>query len=250
MPASLLGIFTGADAAGVTSRTTSSRTTTAGSLITICVAGWNSSTGAALSESDNKSNAYTEDFESEFASTGSSFINFALGHNLAGTRGASHTCTGTSSPANNLSVTAQEWDGIDAAPTIDVGTLNTGTSTAPSCQVAVSGGAALVVGLMIYDGNATTIAPSGDTQASEEDEGNSDQAQNVAYKVSQTGTVTISWTLGASRNWACRAVAFTEAAGGGGGSEEPQERRFGLTPGGIYAPHGWKDGVRIMRRAA
>lgn len=227
MAASLLGIFTGAHTATATA-TTSTRTTTAGSLVTGCGANWVDASGAALAITDNQANGYTESFESEVGA----FINFCLAYNLAGTRGAGHTVTITKTGAGGspaTSVTAQEWDGIAASPTIDTGALANGTSTSPSCSVTVTGGAALIVAMVVYDGSATTITVSDGTQASEQDESNTRQAQNVAYKLSQTGSVTIAWTLGASRVWGCRAVAFEESGGGAAG--QPTVKRFGGVPG-------------------
>jgi hypothetical protein len=67
---------------------------------------------------------------------------------------------------------------------------------------------------MIYAGASTTATVSNGTQISEADENSDHQAHFVAAKFGQSGTVTITWALAASRQWACYAVAFEETGGG------------------------------------
>lgn len=208
MAASLLGVFAGADAT-TAAVTTGSRTTTSGSLVTGCGGHWSSTTGTAVAITSSLAGTYTELQELEF--TGQlGFPNIALAYNIGGTRGASHTITSTQTGGENFSsVTAQEWDGIQAAPTV-VSATATGNSTAPSVSVAV-GAASLAVGMVSYDNSpALTITPNGATQASEQDEDFTNCSQNVSFKVGQTGTPSIAWTLSGSGRWGAIIAAFTE----------------------------------------
>ena len=208
MAASLLGIFTGSDGQGA--ETTGSRTTTAGTLITIGGAAWLGGDAPVVANTDSKSNTYTEPQELTFDTD----VVIALSYNMAGTRGTSHTCTCTPTPSIGAasSVTAQEWDGVANPPTVASAT-NTGTaSTAISVSVAV-GAASLAVGLQAYNTTGITVAPNGATQASEQDEDNTNQEQNVSYKVTQTGTPSIDWTASGNCDWGAIIVTFTEAGG-------------------------------------
>lgn len=212
MPASLLGIFTGAD--GSSPITTSSRTTTSGSLITGCGAGWHDATGQTITISSNQAGVYTEEQEFEFTSGAGSFVNMAVAQNIGGTRGAGHTITNTLGSGGTVcSVTAQEWDGIESSPTVAKAT-NTGASTDPTVSVAV-GASSLAVGMACYDGTTvlTFDTDSPGTEASAQDIDNTNQAQVVSYKVGQTGSPSIDWTLNASRTWGAIIVTFTESAG-------------------------------------
>ena len=89
--ASLLGTFTGGEA-GALAATTSSRTTTAGSLITVGGAHFRDTTApTAIAVTDSKSNTYTD------VEQGITPIRLAIGYNMAGTRGTVHTVTSTAS---------------------------------------------------------------------------------------------------------------------------------------------------------
>lgn len=208
MAAALLGVFGAAEGAGAP--TTGSRTSTSGSLV---LGHGGSNSGASdenLAITSSLAGTYTEAIQDRLQS-GAVHYYLALSYNIGGTRGASHTLSMNDSGGNSLGGT--EWSGIAASPTVDVGTASSGSSTTPSASVTVTGGAALVVGVCGYGGTATTIAVSDGTEAQEIDEDQSRASQNVAYKITQTGTVTISWTLGASRDWHAFAVAFTEDGG-------------------------------------
>lgn len=192
--------------------TTNTVTTTAGNLLTACGVNWRSVTGGAMTLTDSKAVTWTEDpAEIEIGS----FVNLALAYNQGGARGTLHSAiaTGTIGSSPQTTVSMHEWSGIDTSPTV-VSNSATGTSTAPSVNVTV-GSASTVVACMSYDGATTTITPNSGTQAVEVDETSSVQNHAVAYKVGQTGTVTISWTLGASRTWGAVIESFTEVGGGG-----------------------------------
>ena len=80
------------------------------------------------------------------------------------------------------------------------------------------GAASLAVGIVVYNGASTTITPNVGPpetfQASEQDENSDFQAQNVGYKVAQTGTPP---DLDRRRlaAWGAVLICFTEAAAGG-----------------------------------
>jgi hypothetical protein len=210
----LVGVFTaGEQSGGGTTITTGSRTTSSGNLITGVSANWRNLTGQNLVISDSSANTYTEAQEIEVGS----FVNLVISYNANGTRGASHTVTMTTGNADTgRSIGAQEWSGVDASPTV-VSAQASGSSTAPSVSVS-PGSASLCVGAVAYDGSATTISQNGGTEAQEVDENNDNQAINIAYKTSQSGSISIAWTLGASRTWGAVIACFTESGGGGGGS--------------------------------
>jgi len=217
--AALIGNFTETDGAGAL--TTGSRTSVAGSLITIHGATYDPSTsGANVVLSSNQAGTYTELQELEFSGGGGDFINIALAYNIGGTRAAGHTCSMTDTGVQSLS--ASEWSGIEAAPTVASNT-GSGTSAAPTDSQAV-GAASLVILMLAYGGASTTIAVNDGTQASETDENSDNQAQAVHYKVAQTGTPSITATLGASRPWGVIIATFTED---GGGVAAVTARRFG-----------------------
>jgi hypothetical protein len=209
--ASLVQTFVGGEAAtaGVTS---GSRTTTAGTTITVGGGHYRSSTPpTSVAVTDSKSNSYTD---VELANTE---VRVTLGYNVAGTRGTTHTVTSTASGGSGDSastVSGHEWDGIEVTPTI---VTNTATSTGTAVAVSRAVGAAsLAVGIVAYQGASTTMAvASGTVEAYEQDENSDFQAQNVGYKVAQTGTPQLDWTLGASRLWLSVIICFTEAAAGG-----------------------------------
>lgn len=218
MAASLLGIFSAATGTGAL--TTGSRTTVAGSLITVHNSGWAATpTPSCPVPTDSKSNAYSEhvDFAVSFGG-GNSFPMLALASNLpTGTRGASHTVsTGALTGSTSHTLVACEWDGVQTAPTILTATNSGFTATAGSVSISPAV-PSLVVGMYCYDSTATTIAVSSPTlEAVEVDESNTTQDQNVGYKVTITGATTLNWQSGASRDWVAIAVAFSEIAVGVG----------------------------------
>lgn len=210
--ASLLGLFAAAESS-TGSATSGSRTTTSGSLITNEPAAWNGATFPTFTESDDKSNTYTEHWDQNFEESATERGGYALASNLGGTRGASHEVTATTTGGSGMSLGGQEWDGIAAGPVVTTGTVATGTSTDPTCSVTPSGGASLVIGQMIYNGAPKTFTVDNGTEAQEIDENNTRQAQGVAYKVAASGSTSISWLLSGTEFWSCRAIAFEEAAG-------------------------------------
>lgn len=194
--------------------TTTTVTTTAGNLLTACGVNWRSNSGGVMTLTDSKSNTWTEDpAEIEVSEAAGSFANLALAYNVGGTRGTLHTATATGSSGGSpqTTVSLHEWSGIDTSPTV-VTNSATGASTAPSVAITV-GASSTMVACLTYMGSSTTIAVNSGTQAIEVDESSSVQDHAVAYKVGQTGTITVSWTLGASRTWGVVAQAFTEAGG-------------------------------------
>lgn len=211
--ASLLGTF-GAAEASATSVSSGSRTSTTGSLVIGQGSTWNGSDVGALAITDDKSNAYTEHLQDTVSSGAGSFGEFVLSSNNGGTRGLSHEVICTTN-VNIVTVGGLEFDGVEASPTVDVGTLASGTGTAASCSVTPTGGAALVVGIMAYDGSGTTFAVNAGTLGLEVDENNDRQANGTNYIVNATGATTTSWTIALSRAWAARSVAWTEVAAGG-----------------------------------
>lgn len=211
--ASLLGVFTGAIVAAAAG-TTSSRTTTAGTLITGSGAHFRATTApTSVAITDNQSNSYT-DVES---STG--LFRMSLGYNIpsGGTRGAGHTVTSTASGGTGTSgssVGAQEWNGIDSSPTVATNNQTDASNTAHSISVS-PGSSSLVVGLFGYGGSTTTISvDSPGNQAQEIDESSTQQDQNVGYKVASSGATSIAWTVGAARTAAMVAMSFTETPSG------------------------------------
>lgn len=202
--ASLLGTFAAAEAAS-SSVTSGSRTTTSGTLVTAAGGTWYGDASKTVTLSDNKSNTYTEPTsEVQFGS----FACVGIAYNMAGTRGTSHTVTNTTN-GNAISVGGQEWDGIEASPTVVSG-KTTGSGTAVSHSVTV-GAASLVILAFGYAGSSKTFAPNGSSSAQEIDENNDTQAVGVYYKVAQTGTPSVAATLSSTDTWGAIAIAFTEA---------------------------------------
>ena len=225
--ASLLGTFTGNEASSLAVTNSGSRTTTAGSLITVGGAHFREgSTPTAVAITDNKSNTYTD------VEAVTTLCRIALGYNVAGTRGTTHTVTSTASggtgsfPGSTL--TAQEWDGIAVGPTIVTATNATSSANPLVNVTAPSGATSLAVGLLAYADASTTIAVgSGTTEAQEQDENSDFQAQAVGYKVAVASgsSAQIDWTLGASRAWCAALVVITELAAAGG--DHPAVKRMG-----------------------
>jgi hypothetical protein len=208
MAGSILGTF--AAVSGASDVTTGSRTSVAGSLITIHCAAWHSS-APVITLSDNKSNTIT----TTSVADGSDRI--AQGYNASGTRGATHTVSAGFDNTSGCSLVGLEWDGIEAAPTVVTNTA-TGSSTAPSVSATAGGSpTSTYIGTMSYGGSATTIAPAGGaSEGAEVDEGSNNQDLAVAYKVGLSGAQSVAWTLGASRGWGAVIQTFTEAGGAGG----------------------------------
>lgn len=220
--ASLLGTFAAAESAGAT--TTGSRTTTSGSLITGTPSVWTTSGAATLDAcTDSFTNTYTlpstaqVNFNDGVAPSGDSSV--GLSYNIGGTRGASHTVSHVDEGSSNA-LGAQEWDGIEASPTVAVNTA-TGSGTAVSVSQAVSA-SSLVILVMGYDGtSATTFDGNGSSTGQKIDENNDQQDCGVFYNVAQTGSPNIAATLAASRTWGALFVSFTESAAAPGGALPP-----------------------------
>lgn len=211
MAMSLVGTFTAAEGTG--GLTTGSRTTTSGNLITAHGASYRfSGVPGAITLSDNKSNTFTHQTQQNIAS-GSDNCGVRSAYNANGTRGASHTVSGSYASTANQTLVAHEWSGIEATPTV-VSANATGTSTAASGSV-TAGAASGYIGTMIYLGSSTTFAPNGATQAAEVDENSDQQAMGTAYRTGLTGSNSVAWTIAASRLWGVTVSAFTEAASGG-----------------------------------
>lgn len=211
MPAALLGLFGAGENAGIV--TTGSRTSTAGSLITVACGTFNAPTAICSTPTDSFGNAYTEQLEVSAGADTTASLAYTL---PTTTRGAAHTISKADDGSGN-SIGGQEWSGIETAPTIASASA-TGTSQDPSASVAVSA-ASLAVLVYLYSGAATTFDDAGGsvdgTPGQEIDENSDQQAVCVRYKVGQTGTPSITGRLGASRVWGAAIVTFTEAAAGG-----------------------------------
>jgi hypothetical protein len=163
---------------------------------------------------DSFTNTYTERAENNIDNVTAGSNGFiSLSHQMGGTRGDSHEISKADDGTSN-SLGAQEWSGIETSPTI-ASAVADGTGTAPTAAVTVSA-ASLVVMVVGYAGTTTTMAASDGTEAQEVDEDSTNQAHAVYYKVAQTGTPSITSSLGASRDWGAIIGAFTEAGGGGG----------------------------------
>lgn len=219
MAMSLVGTFTAAEGTG--GLTTGSRTTTSGNLITAHGASYRfGGVPGAITLSDNKSNNFGSGGSGTGAhatqqniASGSDNCGVRSAYNANGTRGASHTVSGSYASTANQTLVAHEWSGIEATPTV-VSANATGTSTAASGS-ATAGAASGYIGTMIYLGSSTTFAPNGATQAAEVDENSDQQAMGTAYRTGLTGSNSVAWTIAASRLWGVTVSAFTEAASGG-----------------------------------
>lgn len=206
MPATLLGLFAAAESSGVP--TSGSRTTVAGSLITVACGAF--AVAAVSTPSDNKSNTYTE--QVDLACESGNNARVSLSYNIGGTRGASHTVT--KADDGNNAIGGQEWDGVAASPTVASATTAFTTSTDPNASVAV-GAASLAVLVYGYGGASTTFedtSPATGTPGQEIDENSDQQDVCARYSVGQTGTVALHGKLAASRSWGAGIVCFTEAA--------------------------------------
>lgn len=196
--------------------TTASKTSTAGSLVVGGAATWHATVAQNPTVTSSLAGTYTEAGD-KTVTVGAERIMYGLTYNRSGTRGASHTLSCAVGAANSKSLSWQEFDSVTASPTVTVGTEATNAgSTAPSCSVTVPSGTATVVAIMIYAGASTTATVADGTQIAEADENSDHQDHFTAAKFGVSGTVTITWTLAASRQWACYAVAFEETGGGGG----------------------------------
>lgn len=202
-------------AGGAGTVVTASKTSTSGSLVVGGAGTWNGSVAQNPAVASSLAGTYTEAGD-KIVNNGAERIEYGLTYNIGGTRGAAHTLTVTPNGVNR-SVSWQEFDSIDSggSPTVGTEATNAGSS-APSCSVTVPSGTATVVGIMVYVGASTTAAVTDGTQITEADEASADQAHFIAAKFGVSGTVTITWSLAASRAWACYAVAFPETGGGGG----------------------------------
>jgi len=211
MAAALLGVWTAAEGSGAL--TLSARTSTSGSLITVTPGVWPGVGANSLATpTDNKSNTYTEAGEINLDNTESGQNGYAsIAYNLpSGTRGTSHTISEADNGSNSLG--AQEWSGIATSPTVATSATAAGTSTAPSASQAVSA-SSLAILVFGYALTTTTFTVNDGTLAQEIDENSDQQAVGVHYKVSQTGTPSITATLAASRPWGARLCCFTESGG-------------------------------------
>lgn len=195
--------------------TTSAKTSTAGSLIVGGATDWHGTVAQTPNITSSLAGTYTKASDKTM-NVGAERVMYGLTYNIGGTRGATHTLSLASTPSTGAAkaLSWQEFDSIAAVPTVTVGTEGAGTSTAPSCSVTVPSGTATVVAIMTYGGSSTTFTVADGTQISEADEDSSNQSQGVAAKFGVSGTVTITWTLAASRQWACYAVAFQDTGGG------------------------------------
>lgn len=195
---------------------TAAKTSTAGSLVVFGGATWHATVAQTPTFASSLAGTYTA-HGNKTMNVGAERVMYGLASNIGGTRGASHTAT-IGPVAIARSGSFEEFDSVTASPTITVGTEATNAgSTAPSCQVTVPSGTATVVAIMVYGGAATTAIVADGTQIAEADENSDWQDHFVAAKFGVSGTVTITWTLAASRQWACYAVAFQETGGGARG---------------------------------
>src|SRR5688572_11228637 len=183
MALSLVGTFTAAEGTG--GLTTGSRSTTAGNLITAHGASYRfGGVPGAITLSDNKSNTFTHVTQQNIV-TGSDNSGVRTAYNANGTRGASHTVSGTYTSTANQTLVAHEWSGIEATPTVVNANAN-GSGTAVSVS-ATSAAASGFIGTMIYVGSSTTFAVNGSTLGVEVDENSDQQAMGTAYRTGLTG---------------------------------------------------------------
>lgn len=213
----LIGTSAVAEGTGVGAISTAAKTSTASSLVVGGQATFDSSTARDPSIASSLAGTYTEAGDVTL-NNGAERIVYGLVYNIGGTRGANHTLTVSAPNDGPRTVSWQEFDSIDSGGTPTVGSTASGTSTAPSCSVTVPSGTATIVAIMVYAGSATTATVADGTQIAEADENTDQQAHFTAAKFGASGTVTITWTLAASRLWSCYAVAFPEA---GGGEQQP-----------------------------
>lgn len=108
----------------------------------------------------------------------------------------------------------------------------TGSSAAPSQTLpATTVANCIILGGMTHNNGTPTITPDGTNlpnQLQEEEDNNSTEAGNVAYRaVSATGTYTGSWALSASSTWAVIVIAIAEAAAGAQDTPETRGRPYG-----------------------
>ena len=211
MAASLVGEWTEADTSTQqTTLTLAARTSTAGTLITAHAAGWKATGGNDFTIEDSKTNTWDEEAEPEFGS----FVNIVFAHNMAGTRGTSHTITANSAPSQIMSLSAMEWSGVED-PAVTVTASTTGSSATPSVDLDPGAGTHLIVGIVAYDGadvGSPYITPgTGYTRGSEIGLDNANQNHSTEYKVeASTASQPVDWTLNASRAWGVIAVSFKE----------------------------------------
>ena len=143
MAGSLTQVFTattvGAEGAGATI-TTGSKTSNAGSLITVSHGAFAITNAGTLAESDSKSNSYTQAFSNSLS--GDNTVKAALSYNANGTRGATHTVSGNQCGSTGggpgHTVGGQEWGGIDTTPTVTTGTGSTTVLLRTSMSVSES----------------------------------------------------------------------------------------------------------------
>lgn len=235
----LIGTVAVAEGNGAGAVVTSSKTSTAGSLVVGGGATWHSSE-QNVNVTSSLAGTYTEASQITVVD-GVNRITYSLYYNVGGTRGASHTLT-VAPTSVARSVSWQEFDTIATSPTVTVGSSASGTSTGPSCSVTVpSGDPCTVIAIMTYAGSSTTATVADGTQIAEADENSDNQAHFTAAKFGQSpGSVTITWTLAASRLWSCYAIAVTETAAAGG---QPAVKRMG----GVQFGPGFAQGVSGVR---
>jgi hypothetical protein len=184
--------------------------TTSGNFLVVAIGNDSGLTGTITSITDSKGNTYAK--ANDIATSVSLSVWYAA--NITG--GSSHTITVNFNDSNtgNVSIVAQEFSGIMASGALDKTAAATGTSTSPSSGATATTTQAneLVVASLVTAGTATTTtAGAGYSNLGGPTTITDARTAQASKIVAATGTQTATFTLAASRTWACIVTTFKVA---------------------------------------
>lgn len=165
----------------------------------------NSGVGSTCTVTDNKSNTWVKPAES-------SDSNWSCGIHYTSTQlaGATHQFTCTQVATNGfVSLTVNEFSGIDTTTPYNASSAANGTSTTPASNNVAVNANGIIVGGYTSDGATTTISPGASMTMTVEDETDDCMPYHTLYRIVTTAAnYTTNWTLGASRSWRTATASF------------------------------------------
>jgi hypothetical protein len=184
---------------------------TAGNLIVVAGAVWQTSVPASISVSDSQATSYTV-LDGTLGST----IRIFIAYGIAGGSGA-NTVTVDPDGSAYISFGINEFSGVDSTPLDADGGQSTASDSAPQDGITTVADNALIIGVVTQNSGSITITPdSGWTEIGESEDGSNTQPYNAMFQiVTSAGAYTASWTFAAARTWAARSASFEPATGGG-----------------------------------
>jgi len=197
---------------------------TAGNLLIVGGADWQTAAAQVVTVSDTRSTPYTV-----LSGALASQVRYFIAYGIAATSGA---CTVTVDPAgtgNWLNFAIDEFSGINTTTPLDVdGTSGggTGTSTAATKSITTVAANALVVGVVTHTGGNVTITETTGTKIGETENPATSNPFNLQFQIAgAAGAQASSWTMGSSVTWVVYQASFTPGAGGAA-ARRPANRPF------------------------